>query len=173
MTLSTLTTSLAIFAVIVVAIGVIWRLLRGGEKMNTISDETYTNDLSKLSLNVHDGKLRFGTWQVSASDTTADLKNIIREQHLELIRTYSDWRTYRVVLSDKLIIGFFFCKEALLHVSLHLDDEKNGPFETNSKQAAERVLAHVGGEMQYSWGKVVLEVDKKGGSVSVILVYKQ
>lgn len=171
MILSNLTTSLGILAVIGVAITVIWIVLRGGEKTKLMSAETDAYYLAKLSLNIHDGKLKLGKWQVLPTDTLADLKSIIPEPQFELIHTYSDWKTYRVILSDKLVVAFLFREEILQHTSLYAHDEKNGPFETNSTEAAEHLLAHLGGEKKYWWGHVVLEVDTKGGSISVILAY--
>ena len=118
-----------------------------------------------IKLNVRNGSLEFYGMLINHSSTVQEFILQNAPLNIELWVDNAEYKTYRLNYSDNYILMIRVFNN--ITYSLEIYSRKKGVF----VDSLSKVLAKIGGEGDYSWGSVKMNVDDKAGYRSVLINY--
>lgn len=120
-----------------------------------------------ISLEISEGILQIGNQKFSPSIGRSEMKKGLLAPQIEPYVLNDPWESYKLTVSQHYTIILFFYYENLKSIQVYPKNKAGyvGEDELN------RTLIQLGGEYNYSWGKVELSIDVKSGNNSIIISY--
>lgn len=122
-----------------------------------------------MTVNSTNGEFRFNEWLFSPNVKLNDFKKKLPSKKVELWSENSHYVSYRLNFSEEYIIVVMFFYEKIKFIEIYPKNVEKNKLEDK----IQILLQRLGGENNYSWGKIELNIDKKAGYESVIINYVQ
>lgn len=131
-----------------------------------------------MQLNKTDGSILFDNQGIGSDQTIAqiqDLKDIYRIRQGVINAGYSTLYVNGIE-EDELSMAFVFYENKLFMISISLGSKYQFPpfvITDAERDILKNKLKGLGGAVTYNWGQMEISEDRKGGSLSILLKYKQ
>jgi hypothetical protein len=132
-----------------------------------------------IKLDYSNGSLNVGSLQIRPMIDPYGIQGLRGLYKVEQRVINDDYKTYYIVDLDNgeitLSIYFFKDKVTMISVSAGKNYPSPFPFEISNedREVAKKILWHMGGERDYTWGKVEYSEDHKSGNVGVVVSYNK
>jgi hypothetical protein len=120
-----------------------------------------------MKLNTENGEFEFENWIFTPKYKLKDIKEKLPLEGLELWSSHSQWQSFRLTMVKDYILIIMFKDEIINYITIFPITSQGEDHENN----LQGILMSLGGEENYSWGKVEINIDPKAGFESIAIRY--